>query len=317
MTPIISLQRLSLLSVALVMVCLALCGCSKRSFMVDGFLDLAETGLPAFEQEEDLVLLAEAIPAHIKLLEMVLVSDPQNPDLLLLLSRLYGAYSFAILETEWERLAFAPSPGKSNSNELELLEMRMERYFAKGIESARAAMEARHPGAGALMNQPREVGIFFQSLGARDVPLLFWFGFNLGFYVQHKMDAIDVMAKAHLVEKAMKRVCELDPDYYFGHADVIMMVFHASRPPMMGGNLEVAEKHYRRHKQQWPNVSGLRELYWARYALVQQQKKEAFVRTMDALDTPLAGDHPLALLERVAAVRAGIYAQAVDMWFDE
>ena len=62
-------------------------GCSPRKLMVAEFGELIRTGLPAVEQEDDLDLLARSMPAHIKLLETLLASDPANRELLVLLAR--------------------------------------------------------------------------------------------------------------------------------------------------------------------------------------------------------------------------------------
>ena len=58
-----------------------LAGCSPRKLMVSEFAGVIRTGLPAVEQEGDLQLLAQSMPAHIKLLETLLASDPHNRDL--------------------------------------------------------------------------------------------------------------------------------------------------------------------------------------------------------------------------------------------
>jgi hypothetical protein len=291
-------------------------GCSTRRVMVDGFVDMVETGMPAFEREDDLALLADALPAHIKLLETVLVNDPDNPRLLLL-SRAYGAYAFAVLETTWERRKYSMASESRNENDLQALEQRIKRYFGKGMDTAVRVLEIRRPGARNKLNRPREAGALFASMDRSDVPALFWYGFNLGFYVQHNLDAIGVVAKAYLVEKAMRRVIELDPGYYHGSAHVILMAYYASRPPMMGGNPQAAAAQYRIHKEGWPHTPGLRERFWARYYWVYRQDRTAFRRVLNRLiATPLDDAHPLKLLEHVARVRAAIYLKAEQQLFE-
>ena len=65
-------------------------GCSPRKMMVNQFVEMIETGLPAMEQDADLQLIAHSMPAHIKLLETMLANDPNNDELLVHLARLYG-----------------------------------------------------------------------------------------------------------------------------------------------------------------------------------------------------------------------------------
>lgn len=292
-------------------------GCSPRQLMVNSFVEVAETGMPAFEQEDDLTLLAQAMPSHIKILETILASDPDNPRLLTLLSQLYAAYAFSVLETQWERQHFFPE-NTVGMDSLQPLEEHLQRCLEKGVDYALQALEARHPGAAEQFERPRQADGFLRSLGEPDVPALFWYGFNLGLFVQHNLDSVAAMGRSYLVEKTMQRVIELNPGYYHGSAQVVMMVYYASRPPMMGGNPKLAAEHYHLHKEQWPDVTGMREMYWARYYLVQQQDRDGFTHILKSLiSTSVPDNHPLGLLEHVAAVRAEIYLEAADQLFEE
>jgi hypothetical protein len=291
-------------------------GCSPRRLMVDEFVGLVQTGLPAVEQEDDLTLLAQSMPAHIKLLETLLASDPHNRDLLVLLARLYGGYAFAILETESEaRRLEQPSvvalgfPGQD-------LEETTARYYQRGCAYALRALESTHPQAGSQLNRLQAADEFMASLGLSDMPALFWYGFNLGGYVQHSLDSVAAVAKAHLVEKAMNRVVELDEGYYYGSAHLALLVYYGSRPPMMGGSPEKARRQWERHQQLSPGFRGLRDLYLARYVLVQAQDRAEFVKRLSAISRDPDEGASTALLAKVAAVRARIYLGAVDTFFD-
>ena len=278
---------------------------------------MVETGMPAFEREDDLDLLADALPASIKLLETVLANDPDNPRLLVFLAQAYGVYAFAVLETAYERCRYAPSMTNEAECDLVQMESRMKRYFSKGMDCAGRALEIRRPGALKMLNRPRDAEALLAAMAVSDVPAVFWYGFNLGFHVQHSLDDIRSLAKAHLVEKTMQRVITLAPDYYRGSAHVIMLVYYASRSPMMGGNPRKAVEYYRRHQQAWPEMAGLRELYWARYHYVRQQDRDGFRRTLNQLiATPVGDAHPLKMLESVARSRAQVYLQAEQRLFE-
>jgi hypothetical protein len=180
------------------------------------------------------------------------------------------------------------------------------------------ALESRHPGIENQLGDPRQAVDVLQTLGKSEVPAIFWYGFNLGLFVQHNLDSVAAMGKSFLVEKTMQRVLELEPGYFHGSAHVVMMVYYAFRPTMMGGNPASAAEHYHVHKKQWPDITAMREMYWARYALVQQQDRNGFTQTLQRLMSASVPDsHPLGLLEHVAAVRAKIYLDAADRFFDE
>lgn len=291
-------------------------GCSPRKLMVGEFAAMVQDGLPSVEQEDDLHLLAQSMPAHIKLMETLLASDPFNRDLLVLLARLYAGYAFAILETESEaRRLDQPSvldvglPGRA-------LEDAIGRYFKRGSDFALRALETTHPQARQQLNRLPTVDAFIQSLDSNDVAAIFWYGFNLGGYVQHSLDSVAAVAKAHLVEKAMARVLQLDETYYHGSAHLVLLAYYGSRPPMMGGSPEKARRHWERHRQLVPGHMGLRDLYLARFVLVQAQEKEEFIRVMSTVARRHEMESAPGLVEAVAAVRARIYLGAVDRFFD-
>jgi len=284
--------------------------------MINELVGMLEDGLPAMEQEDDLNLLARSIPAHIKLLETVLASAPQNTRLLNLLSRLYGAYAFALLESEWEaRHLGAPSVVDTGVAEDRLNDM-VAHYFESGAEYALKRLEVRYPHARAELNNLSRSADFIHTVGHQDMPALFWYGFNLGGAVRHRLDSVEAMAKAHLVEKAMMRVIALNPAYDHGNAYLVLLVYHASRPRMLGGNPEKARRYYRLHQETRSAMTSLGEVFYARYLLVQQQKKTAFVEQLSSVPQAPDANRSFTLLDRVAAVRARTYLQATDRFFD-
>ncbi len=291
-------------------------GCAPRKLAVDAFVGMVQNGISAVEREDDLHLLAQSMPANIKLLETLLANDPGNRDLLVLLARMYGGYAFAIVETEQEaRRLGQPStvapelPGQS-------LEQATARYYQRGCDYALRALETRYPQARIQLERDYTADTFFAALGRSDVPALFWYGFNLGGYIQHSLDSVAAIAKAHLVEKSMQRVVALDETYYHGSAHLGLLAYYGSRPPMMGGSPEKARRHWERYQQLAPDTQALGRLYLARYVLVRDRNRGEFVRCLAAIAGQPDKQTAASLLDKVAAVRAGIYLSAVDAFFD-
>jgi hypothetical protein len=312
-------QKLPIVIVVPVILALAAVwtGCSPRKLMVRQFVQMVESGMPAIEQEQDLQLLAQSMPAHIKLLETVLANDPQNVDLMLLLARLYGGYAFAILETELEARRYGLPSVAALAIAPDQLETAVVRNYRKGAAYALQALETRHQKAGERLSRLKSSDAFIAALRRSDAPALFWYGFNLGGYIQHRLDSVEAMAKTHLVEKTMRRVIALDEAYYHGSAHLILMAYYASRPAALGGNPERSRAHMERHFIVAPESTMMRSLYWARYALVQQQARSEFIRRLSQVADEAETDRKLDMLGSVAAVRARIYLEAQDNFFEE
>jgi hypothetical protein len=291
-------------------------GCAPRKLMLNEFVRMVQTGLPAVEQEQDLQLLAQSMPAHIKLMETLLAGDPRNTDLLILLARLYGGYAFAVLETESEARRWDQPSALDMALSTPRLEDAMPRYFLRGAEYALRALEVSHPRARQQLQSPQSADLLIKALTIDDVPALFWYGFNLGGHIQHRLDSVTAMAQAPLVEMTMQRVVALNSAYYHGSAHLVLLAYYGSRSPMTGGNPALAEAHFTHHQQLVPGPMGLRQLYWARYVLVQRQEREPYVQLLTQVSRASASGRAGGLLASVAAARARIYLGAVDQFFD-
>lgn len=285
-------------------------GCSLRGLMVDQSAAVMEAGAEAFEQETDLRLLAAAFPAHIKQAEGLFAARPENPSLPVLISRLYAAYALSVLEPEVESARLLGSghpPGAADA---------LERYYRRGAESALRALEIRHDDVRRSLQQVADADAFFARTTRQDVPALFWYGFNLGAWVDLNRRSVRSVAQAHRVRRCMERVLELQPDYRDGAAHLVLAVYFAARPPMMGGDLQRAEEHLERLRE----IAGpdflLADVYHARYVLVRRGDRDAFEAELAGVIRREKTAAAYPLLNRVAAEKAGIYRKAADRFFD-
>ncbi len=286
-------------------------GCSTQKLMVAEMTGLMETGTAAVESDDDLDMLELALPANIKLMEALLASDPENERLLVLLARLYGSYAFLFLDPRIE--AFPPG---ADSAAPSALKEKVVRCYGKGLDYALRALELDHPQAADRLNRVSDSATFVQSLQGRDVPALFWYGFNLGGLINHNRDSVGTIARGHLVEKTMRRVLELQPDFFHGGGHLVLMVFYASRSPMMGGNLVKARQHHGQLKALHGDRLLLTDLYYARYILVQEQNRRQFEQVLTDIATRPDPDPRFRLFNRVAADRARTYLGMADRLFE-
>ncbi len=126
------------------------------------------------------ILLGKAFPAHIKLLEAMLVSDPRNRQLSVLLSRAYGSYAFIFYDGQIDALQLKTTPTAADrARTKDLIEI-ASGYYRKGTDYALRALEVRHPGCRRQLDTITTAGQFIQTMGIKqDLPALFWYGYNL------------------------------------------------------------------------------------------------------------------------------------------
>ncbi|MGD9212581.1 MAG: TRAP transporter TatT component family protein [Desulfobacteraceae bacterium] len=280
---------------------------------------LMHDGMQVFEQDNDLVMLKQAMPAHIKLAEAMLSHSPKNRDLRILLARLYGSYAFAFEETDMEAIRYN---GKNKTSlayrqlSTEEIKQTLDQHFIKGAKYAKSVLILKYPNADKFLVNITQREQFLSILTPNDIPALFWYGFNLGGYVSHNFDSVRALSMASQVEAVMQRVIDLSPDYYYGTAHLILMLSQAIRPPMMGGNLKMALDHYNELKSIAGENYLLADVLYARYCLPQRQDHKSFEEILKkAAATKVEDSTSLALFNQIAVRRARIYLNATDQFF--
>jgi hypothetical protein len=301
----------------IIIIASSLCACTPRRLVVTEMVSVIETGIYAFERDDDLAMLEAAFPSNIKLLEIFLANDPENFRILVLLSRLYASYTFAFIESRLEKLYLKMELTETDTAEITFLKNTLDRYYRKGADYALKAIELRYPDCRKQLGNVSTVDAFLNSLDRIDVAALFWYGFNLAAYVNHNRDSVQAISKAFLVEKAMKRVVALDAAYFHGGAHLILIAYYASRSPAMGGNPSLALQHYHRLKSLTGEGFLLAQLYYARYYLYQMQRRSEYVHVLTNIVQYSTTDKTYQLYNKIATERAKTYLSGVDQFFEQ
>jgi hypothetical protein len=283
----------------------AVSGCSMRQIALNQTAAVLKDALPAFEREWDYELASQALPGSIKTIEGFLVSAPKNADLLLLLSRAYGAFGLAILEDRYEREKIAAAArDEDDSPAVERLRTRVKEMYLRAHRYGLRLMETRKSGFRAAFKKGREA--LKNQLAAcdkGDVPALFWTTMPLATALNIGRDDVTLIAVVPKIKVVMKRIIELDEGYYYGGAHLVLGGLYGGVGKMLGGNAKLAKTHFERalalSKRRFLVVQ---EMY-ARTLAVQVQDKKLFrVLLSEVLDAKLK-DFPEQMLANVAAKR--------------
>ncbi|MDM7935757.1 MAG: TRAP transporter TatT component family protein, partial [Methanothrix sp.] len=96
-----------------------------------------------------------------------------------------------------------------------------------------------------------------------------------------KADTPDIMKDLPKIEAMMDRILELDETFYHGGVHALMGAYNASRPEMIGGNMDEARAHFKEAVE----ISEGRYLLWhylyARYYAVQTRNRDLFTDTLN------------------------------------
>jgi hypothetical protein len=246
-------------------------------------------------RQSDIVLVRQGIPSYLMLIDGMMNSYPENPDLLLAGAQAYAAYTSVLDDDEQDRAAY--------------LSDRAKQYALK-------ALEMTPPFKGAL-GKPLEV--FQERLKQTDkkqVPTLFWVGNIWAAWIASSNEGAAAMADLPWVEALMERVLELDPGFYYGGPHLFKAILLSARPEQFGGNLKKAQEHFQKALEYSQDKFLMTDVYYAEYYARQTLNRDLFVSTLKrVLETSARVEPDLTLANTLAQRKAKKLLAQVDEFF--
>jgi hypothetical protein len=241
--------------IAFIVSAVAFVGC-LRTVAVSTVGDIVDEGFGAFTEESDLGFAEQALPANLKLLEVLLKNDPDNRRLLRLASEGYSSYALAFLEdTDRTRAREFYTRGRDYAFRI----LRQDEDFARALDGPLDGLETA-----------------LASRGKGDVPPIFWAAFGWGNAIALNLTSPDAIAGLPKAEAMMNFVVQHDSSYYYGGAHLFLGTLDGSRPRILGGNLERARAHFEAALRINGGAFLMTYVYYARSVAVQAQDEHLF-----------------------------------------
>lgn len=272
-------------------------GCSMNKMAIGVMGGLMENGVTALYEEDDLELAEQAIAANLKLVEALLKNNPTDKKMLLIMAQGYGGYALAFVE--------------------DVDPERASKFYLRGQEYGRQLLAQQNKELAQSLDHSLDS---FQSALARasikDVPALFWFGYNWGAYVNLNKNSVAAVADMPKILAIMQRITELDGGYYYGGAHLFLGTYYSALPKMMGGNPEVSKKHFDRAVALSEGKFLLTKVYMAQYYTRQIFDRELFTNTLEeVIAAPVDLLPEQALVNKIAKKRAeSLLTQTDDLF---
>ena len=245
-------------------------------------------------RQSDVALVRSGTPAYLMLIDGMILSYPENPQLLLAGAKAYASYASVLEEDEQGRAAYLYERGKQ--------------YAVKSLSLNPLFKDA--------MGKPLDV--FQRSLEQTrkpDVPTLFWVGSVWGNWIAGSESA-EAMADLPWVEALIERVLLLDPSYYYGSAHLFEAILLCARPEQFGGSLRKADEHFKKAMAYGQGKFLMTDVYYAQYYARQTLNRDLFVSTLKrVLETPAAIEPDLTLANTLAQQKAKRLLDQVDEFF--
>lgn len=225
---------------------------------------IVDDGFSAITEESDLDFAEKALPGNIKLLEVMLKSDPDNKRILLLLSQAYSSYALAYLEDS--------------------LRERARDFYHRGIDYGLRVLRQDNDLAKALDGTPDDLKAALEKKDADLVPGAFWAAFGWGSFIFLSLDNPDAIGDLPRAEALMNFVLKHDSAYYYGGAHIFFGTSYGSRPKMLGGNIDLARTHF----EQALRINGgkflMTYVYLARSIAVQTMDETLFDQSLRTVE---------------------------------
>lgn len=244
--------------------------CSPTKFVVGqatGFFTKAEK---VFEQESDLELAESAMASNLKILEAMLVGDPENEDLLLFTAKAFGGYTNGFVEDQAHRFE-GQDPDLARYHRL-----RAKALYLRGRDFALRVVRARNEGKDPFEQKLPE---FKKWLKARDkewVPPLFWTTLNWGGAINADRQDMGQFAKMGHVVAVMEWITKKDPKFFNGGAYLFLGTYYGGVPAIYGNQRDKAKKYFGKLEKLTKGRHLMGKVFQAQYSAVQHGDRELF-----------------------------------------
>jgi len=235
-----------------------------------------------FTTDNDPELVGAALPFAIKMYETLLSQNPNHQGLLLTTGSLFVMYANAFVQGPAEML-----DPVDFYHERRIALDRAKRLYLRGHDILNTAMEKRFSGFSASRADDGSLQALLRRARRADVPLLYWTAASG--LAAYSIDVFDFVLGASIPKWKimMARAYELYPDFNNGAINEFYILFYASLPPHMGGDMAQAEVHFRRAVER---TGGLAAGPFVSYAWVVYRPAQDFYAFRDYMERALAID---------------------------
>ncbi len=256
--------------------------------------DLAGNLSKAMQNQNDPDTVRQGAPAYLIMIDSFIEGSPDDIDLLIAGSNLYGSYASA----------FATEPARAR------------RLTEKSRQYARHAFCIQLPRLCSISDKHfPEFKEALQNVSKKNLPVLNTWGIAWAGWIQSRPDDWLAIADIPKIKAIMLRVVELDPAWDNGNAQLYLGVLNAFLPAAMGGKPELAKKYFENAIQfsEGKNLM-VKTLYAQYYARIVFDKQLHDKLLKDVLAAPVSSPG-LTLINTLAQEQATKLLSESDEFF--
>ena len=235
-----------------------------------------EGGAAVFTGDSDSVLIGDALPFAIKLYEALLAQNPKHQGLINTTGSLFVMYANAYVQGPAEMLPYY------EYEEREAAMDRAKKLYLRGLDILLNGLELKYPGfLSAYTDTSGRLPLFLTRMKKADVHALYWAA-AAGFSA-YSIDIMDFELSARVLEWSamIHKAYELDPNFDGAALDEFYIIFYASLPEILGGNITQAELHFQRALEKTGGNSASAYVSYAQHISEPAQDYDSFVYNLE------------------------------------
>jgi hypothetical protein len=248
---------------------IAFWGCSLQKMAIKSSTPIFEQTAFDFMKEGHWDFFKETHPPNLKMVELTWMQDKENLKLLSVLIKGYAGYAFTVPETLYfgdELAGIENSPWKKESITF------YTRAFDYGLHYLNKKGINHHD---LLSSDEKALPQKLEDLDEDDMFALLYTAQSWGSLINLQKDNISLVAQIPKVKLLFDHVCKIRPDIDQNVCDIFYAQYESSRPKMLGGNPENAEKLYLAAIKKYPQHLLIR-LNYIQYLLIPAFEQEKY-----------------------------------------
>jgi TRAP transporter T-component len=191
------------LAVVFVVFVAHLLACDLGQFTVRTTAKVLVRAQPSLQQESDYQLAHDAFPGTLKTIEGFWIVDPDNSDLMGILTEGYCQYGTAFVEDDWEIAKFA-----QKLDDTEHHNARATHIFTRCLNYALKQLGERWQTD--LFETTEKINRLIRDTGTDQRNQMMWAALALGSIINHNLSRPEMLSYVSTVKAILERVIELD-----------------------------------------------------------------------------------------------------------
>ncbi|NNM03757.1 MAG: hypothetical protein HKO65_01540 [Gemmatimonadetes bacterium] len=252
---------------------LVLSGCSIKGMAINSVANALsgsgdDGGSNVYLTDDDPILVGQALPFSLKLMETILQETPEHEDLLVATATGFVSYA--------EMWVLRPSRYLEDTDyyAARAERMRAKKLFLRARDYAGRTLDLRYPGITERLKQSPDEAVL--EFGEDDLPAVYWFMAALGRAISTDLGDAELLVQGRAVRELLEKALELDEAWNKGTLHEFVMAL----PVQLGGSPERAEEAYARAMELNEGKSVGPEVSLAESVYLVRQDRENFERIL-------------------------------------